>query len=152
MVICSIAMILAWISVKSTLSCTTRYHEKLDYEHVLSLLSNIITSGVTAIIVSFHYTFFIAVLLNRFCILVENFEWVIDSTNDDDLIKALDGFIYYYSTFESLIERINMIFCLQVIDQWIFSMNFIYFLIHLQLRQCLHWLWRYRRVWYSSFH
>lgn len=114
----------AWFTLKIIIGWLTRYHEKHEYVLILSLLSYIICTNVTSIVFLFHYTFFVAVLFNRFCNFVENFERNVDSKDDDDLIKSLDDFVFYYSTFESLIKRINSIFCLQVIDQVIVSMTF----------------------------
>lgn len=84
----------------------------------MSLLSNAISTDVITVIFIFQYTFFIASLINRFSNFVENFERSIVSKVDGNLIKALDDFTCCYTTFETLIERINSIFRLQVIDQF----------------------------------
>lgn len=123
-VIYSVTSILIWFIMKAVFGYRTRHDEIIDYVHVLSLLSSFFCTNVITIIVSCHFTFFIAVLSDRFCNFVKNFEQNINLKDDDDLIEALDGFIFSYSTFESLIEKINAIFCLQVIDQLMFSTNF----------------------------
>lgn len=104
--------------MKALLSWCERSPSERKAIQMISLCSYIISTDLTAIVLSFHFIFLIASLLNRFRNFVRNFERSVVLNNvDDNSIKALEKFDCCYSTFESLIKQINWIFCLQVIVQ-----------------------------------
>lgn len=110
-----LVIVLIWIITNASLSWMSR-DTNFGEIYLVSFFTYLIAADFAAITFSFHYIFFIASLLNRFSNFVKNFKQIVVSRRGEKLIKALDDFIFTYSTFECLIERMNLIFRLQVIE------------------------------------
>lgn len=124
LVICALAIMLAWFTTKPSLSWYLRSPHERDLMNLICLACYIICTDITAIILIAHYTFLVGSSMNRFCNFAENFQRNIVSQIDDNVIIALDEFVCCYEIFECLVERINSVFCLQVIDPFIAKMIF----------------------------
>lgn len=117
-------MAIVWLIMKVSVSFFSRRPEEFTLVRLVSLGCYLITVNITGATFLFHFVFFAASSLNRLGNFIENFELALASHRlDDNSIKALDVFVLSYSTFETLIERINSIFCLQVIEQFITPME-----------------------------
>jgi hypothetical protein len=117
-------MTASWLLLKALLSCVTRKPEELTLVRLISLTCYIVCTDITAATFLLHFVFLTASSLNRISNFIENFELTLASRPlDGNSIRALDVFVLAYSTFETLIERINSIFCLQVIERFITPMK-----------------------------
>jgi len=110
-----LAIAFVWLGMKAAWSVwSLPTQEKNNNVSLLLIVSYILCTDCTTILL-LHFICIISCVKNRFSNFVINF--LRHQSDDENLIKALDGFVCCYSTFESLIERINLIFSLQVIDQ-----------------------------------